>query len=98
MLKLYSQPFCPFCDLMKDMLNEVNIKFHEINIKEDSEALTFIKEMGHKTVPQLYYNDIHVNKKSDTREYTSSELQSIIYDVMDQTHWPGIDSGIEQGI
>lgn len=95
---LYTQPLCPFCDLMKSMLDETNFKYETINIKEDPVALAFMKEQGHKVVPQLYVNDVHINKKTNTQEYTSAELHGIIADVLDQQDWPWSDSGIEQGI
>ena len=95
---IYTQPNCPFCDLMKSMLDEKNLKYETINIKEDPSALAFMKEQGHKVVPQLYVGDSHINKKSNTQEYTSAELYDIIADVLDQQDWPWQDSGIEQGI
>ena len=98
MLRLYTQPNCPFCDLMKEMLDQTSHKYEVVNIREDPGALVWIRDRGHKTVPQLYLNDIHINQKSDTREYTSGELNDIISDVMDQQDWPWSDSGIEQGI
>ena len=95
---IYTQPNCHFCDLMKSMLDEKNLKYETINIKEDPSALAFMKEQGHKAVPQLYVGDVHINKKSNTQEYTSAELHGIIADVLDQQDWPWADSGIEQGM
>jgi glutaredoxin len=80
------------------MLDEKDLKYKTINIKEDRTALAFIKEQGHKVVPQLYVNNIHINKKTNTQEYTSAELYDIIVDVLGQQDWPGQDSGIEQGL
>jgi len=97
-IRLYTQPLCPFCDLMKSMLDETNFKYDIINIKEDPTALAFMKEQGHKVVPQLYVGDVHINKKTNTQEYTSAELHGIIADVLDQQDWLWVDSGIEQGI
>ena len=97
-IRLYTQPLCPFCDLMKSMLDETNLKYDTINIKEDPSALAFMKEQGHKVVPQLYVNNIHINKKTNTQEYTSAELHGIIADVLDHQDWPWTDSGIEQGM
>ena len=97
-IKLYTQPNCPFCDLMKSMLDETNFKYETVNIKEDHTALAFMKEQGHKVVPQLYVNNIHINKKTNTQEYTSGELNDIISDVLDQQDWPWRDSGIEHGM
>lgn len=34
-----------------------NINFREINIETDPEARQFIMEQGHRTVPQIYFNN-----------------------------------------
>ena len=80
---------------MKSMLDKTTHEYMVIDVTEDKGALTYIRDNGHKTVPQLYLNDIHINQKTDTREYTSGELNDIISDVLDQQDWPWRDSGIE---
>ncbi len=96
-VKLYTQPNCGFCDLIKEMLDKVNISYYTIDIKEDEIALAFMKEQGHRTVPQLYANDVHINTNPNTREYTPEELERLIMETT-LTEWPWQDSGIEQGI
>ena len=98
MLRLYSMPNCSYCDLMKSILDETNYDYTIVDVTKDKGALTYIRDRDHKTVTQLYLNDIHINKKGDTREYTSAELNDIISDVLDHQDWPGQDSGIEQGM
>lgn len=96
-IRLYTQPNCGFCDLMKEMLDKVKISYYTIDIKEDEMALAFIKEQGHRTVPQLYANDVHINTNPNTREYTPDELERLIIEATSR-EWPWVDSGIEQGI
>ena len=96
-VKLYTQPNCGFCDLMKEMLDKVGISYYTIDIKEDEIALAFMKEQGHRTVPQLYANDVHINTNPNTREYTPDELERLIIEATSR-EWPWVDSGIEQGI
>jgi glutaredoxin len=79
------------------MLDEVNVKYRVIDIKSNSTAKDFIKNEGHKTVPQLYLGETHLNKKADTRDYTPQELYNIILEANNNS-WPWQDSGIEQGI
>jgi glutaredoxin 3 len=57
MLKIYSKPHCAFCDRAKNYLRDMDIDFVEVDIEKNQEALLFIKEQGHKTVPQLYVDD-----------------------------------------
>jgi glutaredoxin len=78
------------------MLDETTHEYMVVDVTKDKGALTYIRDRDHKTVPQLYLNDIHINKKSDTREYTFAELNDIISDVLDHQEWPWSDSGIEQ--
>lgn len=98
---LYTQPNCPYCDIMKGLLVETRFCFTAVNIQENQQAKMFLKENGHRTVPQLYVNDIHINKKN-TQEYTASELYQLISNAMiakeEQEEWPWVDSGVEQGV
>ena len=57
MIILYSKPTCPYCDRAEDYLNRNNFNFTKIDVTEDATALSFIKEKGHKTVPQIYFDD-----------------------------------------
>jgi glutaredoxin len=93
---LYTQPNCSFCDDMKSMLDQTGYTYYTINIKENAEALEFMKTQGHRVVPQLYANKQHINKKENTQDYTPEELSRLITEAMDS--WPWQDSGIEQGI
>lgn len=61
MITLYSKPNCPYCDRAKIWLEKNDIQYKTINVLEDEIALNFIKEQGHKTVPQIYLgNDLLV--------------------------------------
>lgn len=91
---LYTQPLCGYCDLMKSMLDEADIKYKVIDIKSNRAAGEFIRNEGHRTVPQLYLGEIHLNKKSDTRDYTPNELYNIVNTAIKET-WRWQDSGIE---
>jgi len=99
-IALYTQPNCPYCDIMKGLLDQTGFSYYTINIQENIDAKMFLKDNGHRTVPQLYVNDIHINKRP-TEEYTANELYVIIAEAMggkDESDWPWVDSGIEQGI
>ena len=54
MIKVYTKQQCPYCEMTKDYLMRQAIVFEEINVTEDADALAFIKEQGHRTVPQIY--------------------------------------------
>lgn len=54
MLTIYSKTVCPYCVNAKNFLKSKDIPFKEINIEQDAQAREFIKEQGHRTVPQIY--------------------------------------------
>jgi len=45
-IKIYTTPTCPYCQLAKDFFQEKNLEFEEINVALDQEAL---KEMVYKS-------------------------------------------------
>lgn len=55
MLTIYSKTVCPYCVQAKNYLKQKNINFWEINIEENEEAREFIRNQGHRTVPQIYF-------------------------------------------
>lgn len=48
---VYSKPDCMQCNFTKKWLKERNIPYTELNVKEDEDALSKIKEMGYQAVP-----------------------------------------------
>ena len=76
-LTLYTQEDCYYCYEMKKKLVEWGYDFREVNVSHDLFAKDFLKENGHRTVPQLYWNDTHVNKLPTTEltyEHVCAEL------------------------
>jgi len=59
MLRLYTQPNCPFCDLMKEMLDQTSHKYEVVNIREDPGALVWIRDRGKKLFH--HYNQMIIN-------------------------------------
>lgn len=100
---LYTQPKCSYCDMMKGMLTDAGISFYTLDISAHPHAKNFLKRQGHKTVPQLYVENIHINKNS-TDQYTPEQLAALIDQAKtsndlvpteDHVVWPWADSGIE---
>lgn len=80
LLVLYTQDRCGYCVLLKNHLNEWGHSFTEKNITYNAEAKQFLREQGHKTVPQLYYagNDM---LKGDSVYLTKDMLSEQIANV-----------------
>lgn len=73
-LTLYTQYDCPYCVMMKNKLKDWGYDFDTINISEDLQAKAFLRLRGHRTVPQLYWNNTHLNRV-DTAEFTQELLE-----------------------
>lgn len=61
-LTVYTQDNCPYCVIMKKKLLSWGYNFEEINVSYDIDAKAFLKENNHRTVPQVYFEDKHLNK------------------------------------
>lgn len=90
MLHLYTKDKCFYCKNLKKKLDEWGYKYMEFNLELDPVAMKFMEERGHRTVPQLYYNDVDVQQGAST-ELTKEKLG----DRIERIEWPNIDSGIE---
>ena len=77
-IKLYTQNDCPYCVTMKKKLDEWGYEYQEINVSNDLDAKGFLKEQGHRTVPQLYNGNINLNKDIDTNEFTKRHLELML--------------------
>lgn len=56
MITLYTKDNCPYCDGAKTLLNSMAEEYVEIDINEPG-VRDWLKEQGHKTVPQIYWGD-----------------------------------------
>jgi glutaredoxin len=57
MLTIYSKNNCPYCVNAKNYLENRNINYREINVEQDPQAREFIVSQGHRTLPQIYFQD-----------------------------------------
>lgn len=57
MIKVYSKPDCVQCKMTKKFLKANNVKFEEVNVLEDEEALKLIKLHGFKGLPVVTRNN-----------------------------------------
>lgn len=54
MLTIFSKQRCPFCDQAKKLLEIKGVPFNEILVDNNEHAKEFLREEGHRTVPQIY--------------------------------------------
>jgi len=57
MITIYSKDFCPYCDGAKAYLDKIGEEYIEVNVTNDQDLKLWLKEQGHKTVPQIYFQD-----------------------------------------
>lgn len=73
-------PMCGFSARACAILQDMGVKFHDINVLEDEEIRNGIKEYGNwPTIPQLYINKQLVGGSDIMMEmYQSGELQEML--------------------
>jgi len=76
-LTLYTQDDCHYCKVLKKKLSDWNYDYREVNVSYDLFAKDFLKNEGHRTVPQLYWNNTHLNK-FPTLDLTKRHIESEI--------------------
>jgi len=52
-------------------------RYDVVNIKENVQALAFLRLNNHRTVPQLYWNKTHLNKV-ETLDFTREMLEEAL--------------------
>lgn len=75
-----SFPMCGFSARATNILQDLGVKFQDVNVLEDEEIRDGIKEYGNwPTIPQLYVNKKLVGGSDIMMEmYQSGELQELI--------------------
>ena len=51
MIKVYSKHNCMQCEMTKEFLKANNVKFEEVNVEDNEEALELIKMHGFQRLP-----------------------------------------------
>ena len=51
MIKVYSKPNCVRCEMAKRYLQDKGVKFEEIDVFQDAEALAMLRDKGFSQMP-----------------------------------------------
>ncbi len=67
---MYTGPLCNFCDAAKRLLVRNNLNFKEIDIssKDGLKEEMIKKANGKRTIPQIFFNDLHIGGYQELRE------------------------------
>ena len=69
-ITMYSGPLCNFCEAAKRLFLRNNLKFEEIDIssKDGLRDEMIKKANGKRTIPQIFFDNIHVGGYVELRE------------------------------
>ena len=66
MITIYSKPNCMQCNFAKKYLQDKDVKFEEINVFEDAEALAMLRDKGFSQMPVVDVNgEFHTGFRPD---------------------------------
>lgn len=58
-IEIYTKQTCPYCDRAKQLLDHKGVKYVEIPVDQNQQALEDMlsRSLGRRTVPQIFIND-----------------------------------------
>ncbi len=72
MIKLYETTFCPYCDIVKDRLNELGLEFESVIVPSPHHLREIVQELsGQSLVPVIVDGDEVINDSQRILEYLS---------------------------
>ena len=69
-ITMYTGPMCNFCEAAKRLFSRNNLKYQEIYIsmKDGLRDEMIKKANGKRTIPQIFFDDLHVGGYQELRE------------------------------
>ena len=68
LVRVFTTRVCPYCHAAKELLKKKGAAFEEIDVTDDPEARSHLREKtGRTTVPQIYIGQLHVGGFDDLR-------------------------------
>jgi glutaredoxin 3 len=73
-VEIYTTRFCPYCNAARALLKRRGIVFHEISIAANPERRDEMmrRANGCATLPQIFYDDLHIGGMSELTTLDSS--------------------------
>ncbi len=80
MITVYTSNWCDYCNAAKNLLNELNIDFKEINIEENNISREeLLKLSGGYTIPQICINNKFIGGYTELQNlYQNNKLMDLI--------------------
>ncbi|XP_063355508.1 uncharacterized protein zgc:152951 isoform X2 [Pelmatolapia mariae] len=78
-ITVYSIQGCPHCTQAKATLGRLGVPVCDIDLGSHSELRAKVKELtGRSTVPQIFFNNVHVGGNDDLQKLSPEELQRLV--------------------
>ena len=69
LVKIYTTPICPYCNMAKGLLKRKNVAFTEIDVSLDSNRQAMMAHAnGRRSVPQIFIGATHVGGCDDLHD------------------------------
>ena len=65
---VYGKPNCTYCDQAKRLLKIKEEQFAYVDVSQDAEAMQKMRDMGARTVPQIFFGDEHIGGFTELKE------------------------------
>ena len=82
MILIYTSNWCSYCNAAKNLLDELNISYQEINIEEKNISRSDLQDLsGGYTVPQISINGEFIGGYNELQSlYQNNKLLELIKD------------------
>ncbi len=80
-MRIYTGYLCGYCSRAKNLLEEKNIDFDEINIHKNPEKMEEMLQLsgGKRSIPQIFYGHVHIGGSDDLYSMNAKgELDKLI--------------------
>ncbi|MGA2776056.1 MAG: glutaredoxin 3 [Steroidobacteraceae bacterium] len=65
-ITIYSTGWCPYCERAKNLLEQKNLAFTEINVEDDPKFRDeMVERSGRRSVPQIFFGEKHIGGCDD---------------------------------
>lgn len=77
MIELYETAYCPFCDIVKEQLENLNLEYTTIRVPSPSHQRQIVQEIsGQSLVPVIVDGDEIINDSRRIIEYLTNKYSS----------------------
>lgn len=82
---VYSIAGCPHCVQAKATLAPLGVPVRDVDVGKHPELRSRVKELsGRSTVPQIFFNGVHVGGNDDLQKLTAEELERLVHLVREE--------------